>query len=82
MKLLEQQDNTIDFHGLTLHVNDLCLYNHIAADEDGDVYVYVLMPYKTATAWDPCSIDSTCSPVATVDLEGMDWRDTLMEIPK
>lgn len=54
----------------------------IATEADGNVYTYVSKPKASAQQWvrDDHANFSTVTKVAYVDLEGLDWRDTLQQV--
>jgi hypothetical protein len=78
VKLLKK-GKAVDYFGVALHVDVLC--HTLATDSNGHVYAYSdfdLKPTKRYGYWDICG--KATYHIATVDLEGMDWRDTLMSI--
>jgi hypothetical protein len=78
MKMLTEYNETklAQFHGLTLNVDTAAKW--LAADSDGRVYGYVHEPSMADGLWYPTKGPS-CLAVE-VDLEGMDWRETLIEL--
>lgn len=73
------QYKAVDWHGLTLHIP----HDHVAvaADSNGWVYSYGGVPVPlTNNQW--ALIDSNgYFDICQVDLEGTDWRTTLVEYP-
>lgn len=62
----------IDYFGQKLTVPDN--FNWLAVDSDGLVYAYIAKPKIDDDCWYDSSI---FSHVATVNLHGLDWRETL-----
>ena len=76
MKLLSAPLSlVVEYHGIRLAVPEGTKY--IATDEDGAVYAYVDEPLALGTlAWTA----HFYTEVGRADLEGMDWKDTLMTL--
>lgn len=68
----------VDWHGLTLFIP----HNHVAvaADSNGWVYSYATIPEAGADTWLVFSAQELFD-ICQVDLEGTDWRTTLVEYP-
>jgi len=65
---------SVDYFGIRLLVNG---YGYIATDEDGTVWWYKEEPTYSSREWHcSCDIDK----LLTVDLEGVDWKDTLRPV--
>ena len=77
MKLISKKEyKTVDFHGIGLTVSKDA--NFLAADYNGKVWGYKNdKPRKNHKT--ECWTGHACGQVAIVDLEGMDWRETLIE---
>ena len=65
----------VDYHGLKLTVPERCKF--IASDADGETWSYGTKPDEYDEAWGYVK-DSYC--IGPLDLEGMDWKETLIEI--
>ena len=84
MKLLKsklQETKEVEYFSLTLTVPKTV--NYIATDEDGDVYGLSHKPHIYRNFWrrdDSDFYNSIEVWVATVDLEGMDFKDTLVKL--
>jgi hypothetical protein len=68
----------VDWHGLTLFIP----LNHVAvaADRDGWVYSYDVTPTtQREQGW--LFVGTDYVDICQVDLEGTDWRTTLVEYP-
>ena len=84
MKLLKsklQRTKKVEYFGLGICVPIWVSY--IATDEDGDVYGLSHEPSIYKDFWrrdDSDFYNSMEVCVAEVDLEGLDWKDTLVEL--
>lgn len=81
MKLVKEKEyRLVDYFGIPVRINKniKCL----AADENGLVYGYNKRPICTVLdCWlEDISSNSESHFIMEVDLEGMDWKDTLLEI--
>jgi hypothetical protein len=65
----------VDYHGLKLTVPERCKF--IASDADGETWAYESSPTLHHLYWDYCTYGYCIGPL---DLEGMDWKETLIEI--
>lgn len=76
MTLVElPKTKTVDYFGLQLTVP--LFINFIATDSDGEVYGYENKPYDDVY-WEPDGDnDLDYYIIATVNLHGLDWRETL-----
>ncbi len=78
MKIIEPQKK-IDYFGVELTIDGRT--NFVATDDDGEVYQYLIRPNfdKYMGVWgsnNPNEVVRLCA----VDLDGMDWKETLMEV--
>ena len=66
----------VDYFGLPLIVETEV--THLATDENGSVFAYRSEPYRSHSVWDVLkgSGDYVCS----VNLEGVAWLDSLLEV--
>ncbi len=81
MKLIKSfpiETKTVDYFGIQLTV--LRIVECLATDEDGFIYAYRGAPRLNDVAWLASKFDSFCMPVACVDLESIDWRETLVQV--
>lgn len=83
MRVLSQIVHTkdVDFFGHTLTVPDWVDY--LAADSDGKVWGYEAWApvlSTNGTKWAPDWDDDQYGEMAEVDLEGMDWTQTLVKL--
>ncbi|NHB87842.1 hypothetical protein [Photorhabdus tasmaniensis] len=78
IKSLTTETKNVDYFGIQLTV--LRLVEYLATDEDGLIYAYREEPKLDDWAWLASKFDSFCMPVAIVDLENVDWKDTLIQI--
>lgn len=78
IKSLPIETKIIDCFDIQLRV--LRLVEWLATDEDGFIYAYREEPRLGDGAWLASKFDSFCMPVAIVDLEDMDWKDTLVQV--
>ncbi len=77
MKRIEGKDIKINYFGIELYVYHEMEF--IATDSDGEVRAHYDEPTTDQSIfWGSRS----CSHVCNVDLEGMDWKETLMEIKR
>lgn len=76
MTLVElPKTKTVDYFGLQLTVP--LFINFIATDSDGEVYGYEIKP-SDDVYWEPNgNNDLDYYIIATVNLHGLDWRETL-----
>ena len=65
----------VDYHGLKLTVPERCKF--IASDADGETWAYELNPKSFPLHWGYIK-NGYC--IGALDLEGMDWKETLIEI--
>jgi len=78
MKLLSgHKTKNIRYFGIDMTVRESVKF--LATDEDGEVYGFDMKPTTKATFWHVS--EYAYDFVADVDLEGMDWKDTLVELP-
>ena len=79
MNILQEYAITrkVEYFGLTLTVPNDCEY--IATDKSGKVYAYTNRPEDRHSTW---ATYADYVYIADVDLEGMDWRDTLQKVPQ
>lgn len=75
MKQITAQ-KTVNYFGIDLIVPDE--YGFLATDKGGSVYWYEERPEFDKSQWDTDA--SVGSFLCGVDLEGMDWRESLMEV--
>lgn len=78
MKLIKAETfKDVEYFGMTLTIRS----NHhfIATDENGDVYSFRTAPIIRDNCWVANYSNTDYDLTATVDLEGMDFRDTLVE---
>lgn len=79
MKIINSQ-KTIDYFGVELVVPD---YGWLAVDEQGDVGWFEDEPetvnFFGYGEWSG-AVESGYASLCKVDLEGIDWKETLMEI--
>lgn len=79
MKLVTKVTKTVDYFGIQLNV--INSHKTIATDANGWVHSYEDSPKLEGFCWlsenDKYSFGT---PVAVVDLDGLDWRETLKEI--
>lgn len=69
----------VDFHGILLPVSDDAVA--VAADENGRVFEYYgSLPTASPIHW--IAKNFYFAPLCTVDLEGMDWKETLIRLDK
>lgn len=73
MKLINGQKQ-VEYFGLTLYVPDWVKW--IATDANGEVFAYS----KILNQWGDMFDGNDPKYITQVDLEGMDWRETLMEV--
>lgn len=73
MKLIEGQKQ-VEYFGLTLYVPEWAKW--IATDESGLVCSFIKKPTTLDTVFNSTAFECVCK----VNLEGMDFRDTLMEV--
>lgn len=64
---------TVDYFGQKLTVNEN--YNWLATDSDGFVYAYIAKPLTDNDGW--YTNMSQFTHCATVNLHGLDWKETL-----
>lgn len=78
MKLTKSHMITVDYFGVTLTVpNCGCL----ATDSDGKCYWYMIEPYPSTRAlWFDNNPNNSVFHVCDLDLNGMDWRETLRKV--
>lgn len=72
ISLKEQSFKTIKYFGIVISVPEEVLY--VAVDEDGEVYGYEIEPHYNIHSWDAYYNNHF---LGVVDLEGMDWKETL-----
>ncbi|ERT13447.1 hypothetical protein [Photorhabdus temperata] len=72
------ETKNVDYFGIQLTV--LGSVEYLATDEDGLVCAYDECPRKDLCAWLASRDNPFYTPVAIVDLEDMDWKDTLVEV--
>lgn len=70
----------VDYHGIKLTIMEG--YKYIATDKDGHTWAYLFKPTECKHF---CGVfdsrhDDDPMLLCTVDLEEMNWRDTLMEV--
>jgi hypothetical protein len=78
MKLIQKhlEAKMVDFHGIELQAPVNAAF--FAADNDGRVFSYTERPKRYfGGTWDG---GGDMHLIATVDLDGMDWRETLVEV--
>lgn len=83
MKILQEFNQTKPVKYFGLYLNVPYTANYIATDEDGMVWCYDNKPEINkfySDCWTYRGYDNNFIEIAEVDLEGMDWKDTLMEI--
>ncbi|MCW7548415.1 hypothetical protein OO184_10795 [Photorhabdus sp. APURE] len=81
MKLINTfqiETKTVDYFGIQLTV--LRLIECLATDSDGFIYAYREAPNLNDGVWLASKFSTFCMPVARVDLEDIDWKETLVEI--
>ncbi|MGV8004275.1 hypothetical protein QPK14_21285 [Photorhabdus temperata subsp. temperata] len=78
IKSLQIETKTVDYFGIQLTV--LGSVEYLATDEDGLVCAYDECPRKDLCAWLASRDNPFYTPVAIVDLEDMDWKDTLVQV--
>ncbi|MBS9442444.1 hypothetical protein [Photorhabdus heterorhabditis] len=81
MKLINTfpiETKTVDYFGIQLTV--LRIVECLATDEDGFIYAYREAPRLDDGAWLASNFDIFCMPVACVDLECIDWKETLVQV--
>ena len=83
MKLIERKEpdwRTVNYFGIEVVLRPHERY--VAVDGDGRLHVYtsvpVLMPEVMETNW---STSGHYRHIGEVDLEGVDWRETLVHFP-
>lgn len=80
MKIIEivSTQTVTGYFGVTVTTNDK---GWLAADSNGKLFQYDAMPSMRdrLSCW-VAAYGNDCELIATVDLEGRDWKDTLMEI--
>jgi hypothetical protein len=77
-KTLATQQQKVSYHGLTVTVPMAADY--IAADRNGRLYWFAEQPHmnNSILAW---TGGGTSGYLGEVNLEGMDWHETLQSIP-
>jgi hypothetical protein len=69
----------VNYFGTEVSVSESITY--IAVDSNGEVYGYTHHPIKGALMWGgECAEGSLAAYIGTVDLQGMHWTDTLVEV--
>ncbi len=76
MKLIDEK--MVSYFGIMLVVDRSTKY--LVTTESGNVIASVQKPELDPDVGWLYDWDSHCVCIASVDLEGMDWKDTLMEI--
>lgn len=78
----EQKIHEVNFHGATLHISIDMPEFYLAADEDGSVYLYEHSPEPSLEDGVFCPSDDAefYFKVAEVNLNGANWRDTVMRV--
>lgn len=70
---------TVNFHGIDLEVDGRIKL--IAADASGLIYGFKNMPItKKVTWWPQDQFEGVYQLLCKVDLQGMCWKDTLIEV--
>lgn len=77
-KLSGNSFKTVDYFGVMLAVGDNIRY--LATTKDGDVIAFDQKPARHMELGWLSACESFIVSIAKVDLEGMDWKDTLMEV--
>lgn len=76
----KQPVHEVDFHGATLHISiDMDVF-WLAADADGSVHLYEYSPETGESVFLPSDVVESQFKVADVDLDGINWRDTLIRV--
>jgi hypothetical protein len=83
MKLLKTENpisKTVNYFGIELNIP--ANHYYIAADEDGEVYSYGEKPKPFDNYFRPENFysEDDYRTIATVDLCGMNWADSLIEL--
>lgn len=83
MKLLEKRDfevvlKTVDYFGIPLTIYDEIMW--LATDENGRIYGYTVKPALSDNVWLAKNLASDWFYIGNVDLEDLDWKDTLLKI--
>lgn len=73
MKMINNQ-RVIKYFGLSLVIDAQSEF--IATDKDGYVWSYTIKPHKEEDHW--FTMYGRCQELCKVDLEGIDWEDTLV----
>ena len=74
MKFAEPMKD-VDYHGLKLTVPERCKF--LSSDKDGETWANEKRPQTMYEHWS-YKLNGYC--IGTLDLEGMDWKETLIEI--
>lgn len=85
MKLISVETpatKAVEYFGLTINVPIDTRY--LATDADGEVWSFEFAPTPETDMWNwwAAGSENTSDHVANVDLEGLDWRETLVELPE
>lgn len=76
-RLITADEKMIRYYGLDIAVQVDAHW--VATDSDGHVWCYGMKPTKSDECWEPNRL-GMYSRVIIVDLNGIDWTTTLMEI--
>lgn len=78
MKLIKREKLTkqVKYFGLILSVPKWTSY--VGTDTDGEVWAFGIEPLNDGYEWYMC--EAYCQLVATVNLEGLNWSETLVEV--
>ena len=79
MKILEtiELGKKVNYFGHEIEVPDWAEY--LAVGANGDLFAYDIKPFKTKDFFVGKG-DSLLAKIATVDLEGLNWEDSLVDI--
>lgn len=77
MRLITKQKQ-VNFHGIMVWVPETA--KSVASDKNGDVWYYEKQNPVPSIAYEAWGKGGYCQQICTVDLEGMKWRDTLVEV--
>jgi len=76
MKIIKQIQKQVNYFGITLSVPSWS--NYLATDSDGEVWAFCNKPKAEGKDW-VLSRGIEAEHVANVDLEGEDWKNTLVK---
>lgn len=76
MKIVKEIQKQVDYFGISLYVPSWT--NYLATDSDGEVWAFSKNPEVEGKNWVLSGVYEA-EHVANVDLEGEDWKNTLVE---